>query len=295
MSTTTKIFIVLVCLFAFIFTPMTIQFVARTNNWRAIAQSYQEVAQSSQVHNRNLIALTLAEKQAMTDELEAMRATGRKQQEEMLKLRQDLDHRNVEKARLESANIDLEGKVTMLSGAVNVKTNENKVLTEGNGELRQRNDELMTRNIDLNDRNKELSAQLLIREQKLRMMEEENLAIRKENERLRESGKLATPAPRLGPVGPGATAEPVGPTATSPIRGKVTDVQGDMAQIDVGSSDGVAKGMAFVVYRGGAYLGDLRIEVADPRTAVGRLELVGKGDIKNGDSVRDRASMDAAH
>jgi len=38
-STTTKIFIVLVCLFAFLFTPMTIQFVARTHNWRKLAET----------------------------------------------------------------------------------------------------------------------------------------------------------------------------------------------------------------------------------------------------------------
>lgn len=293
MSTTTKIFIVLVCLFAFIFTPMTIQFVARTYNWRNLAQTYQDIAQSSQIHNRNLIALSLAEKQAMTDELESMRAANRQQQELILKLQGDLDQRNVEKARLDSANIDLEGKVTMLSGAVKVKTDENKVLTEANQSLREQNDTLMTRNIDLNDRNKELSAQLLIREQKLRMLEEENLAIRKENERLRETGRLAGPA-APGPVGPAPTAEPAGPAATSPIRGRVTDVQGDMAQIDVGSSDGVTKGMAFVVYRGSTYLGDLQVEVADPGTAVGRLQLAGHGDIKTGDAVRDKASFDAA-
>lgn len=294
MSTTTKIFIVLVCLFAFIFTPMTIQFVARTYNWKDLAQKYQDIALSSQVHNRNLVALTIAEKQAMQDEVEAMRGTNTKQEDQIKKLFADLDRVGIEKARLDSANIDLEGKVTMLSAAVKVKTDENKVLTEGNGDLRKRNDDLMTRNIDLNDRNKELSAQLLIREQKLRSLEEENLSIRKENERIRESGRVAA-APRVGPVGPAPSAEPAGPAATSPIRGKVTDIQGEMAQIDVGSSDGVAKGMAFVVYRGEKYLGDLRIEVADPGTAVGRVELAGAGEVKAGDSIRDKASLESTH
>lgn len=292
MSTTTKIFIVLVCLFAFLFTPMAIQFVARTHNWRKLADTYRDIAEASQVHNRNVIALTFAEKEALNDELERIRATQRKWEDENTKLKQDLAQVNAAYATLDLDKINLDTRNSLLAAAVKVKSDENQVLTEGNGKLRGSNDDLMTKNIELNDRVKELSAQLLIREQKLRMQEEENLAIRQENEHLRESGKApASSVP--GPVGPAPNVEPVGPAATSPIRGQVTDVQGNSAEIDVGAADGVKKGMVFVVMRDGKYLGDLRIEVVEPRSSVGTLELTGQGEIKKSDSVRDKASMEA--
>ncbi len=291
MSTTTKIFIVLVCVFAFVFTPMTIQFVAQTHNWKKLAETYQDIALSSQVHNRNVVALGFAEKQAMNDELEKIRADQRKLNDDNAKLRQQVAQlvTSLETLRLE--NVDLGTRNGLLAAAIDVKSNENKILTDGNDRLRKSNDDLMTKNVDLNDRVKELSAQLLIREQKLRMQEEENLQIRQEYERLRESGRVASAAP--GPVGPAPTAEAVGPAATSPIRGQIADVQGVTASVDVGAKDGVKQGMLFIVMREGKYLGDLRIEAVDPTEAVGKLEMTGQGDIKKGDSVRDKASLES--
>jgi hypothetical protein len=290
-STTTKIFIVLVCLFAFLFTPMTIQFVARTHNWRKLAETYQDIALSSQVHNRNVIALSFAEKEALNDELEKMRATQRKWEDDNTKLKQELAQLNSSYATLDLDKLNLDTRNSLLTATVKVKSDENQVLVDNNSKLRANNDDLMTKNIELNDRVKELSAELLIREQKLRMQEEENLAMRQENERLREGKPVAPNAP--GPVGPAPAVEPAGPAATSPIRGQITDVQGNSAEVDIGAADGVKKGMVFVVMREGKYLGDLRIEVVEPRTSVGTLELTGQGDIKKSDSVRDKASMEA--
>ncbi len=294
MSTTTKIFIVLVCLFAFLFTPMTIQFVARTLNWRKLAETYRDVAEAAQVHNRNVIALTFAEKEAINDEIEKMRQAQRKWEEENTSLRQELARLQAAYATLDLDRVNLDTRNSLLAAAVKVKSDENQILTDNNAKLRSRNAALIQKNVELNDRVKELSAQLLIREQKLRMQEEENLAIRQENERLRESGKVAPASGVPGPVGPVPNVEPMGPAATSPIRGQVTDVQGNSAEADVGSADGVKKGMVFVVMRDGKYLGDLRIEVVEPRSSVGSLELRGQGEIKKGDSLRDKASLEAA-
>lgn len=293
MSTTTKIFIVLVCVFAFVFTPMTIQFVAQTYNWRQLATTYADVALSSQVHNRNVMALAFAEKQALHDELEKVRADQRALEDANARLGQELAKLKAAHETLRLDKVNLDTRNSLLAAAVDVKSNENKALTDANDKLRATNDDLMTKNVDLNDRVKELSAQTLIREQKLRMLEEENLAIRGENERLREGGKGVATAGAPGPVGPAPGVEAVGPAPTSPIRGQVAEVQGVSASVDVGAADGVKQGMVFVVMRDGKYLGDLRIEVVEPRESVGKLELTGQGEIKKGDSIRDKASIEA--
>ena len=291
MSTTTKIFIVLVCLFAFLFTPMVIQFVAQTYNWKALAETYREVAVASQVHNRNLIALSAAEKQARDDELTSKQAAFDRQTAELLKLQNQLAQSEATNADLAAKNRSLATSNELLSHVVDAKTAENTVLANTNKKLQSANDELMAKNSQLNDRVKELSAQVLIREQKLRMAEEENIAIRQENERLRQIAK-APPAVGPGPVGPPPGVEPIGPAPTAPIRGQVLDVQGNSAEINVGSSDGVKKGMIFVVMREGKYLGDLRVEEVEPGNAVGTLELTGQGEIRKGDNVTDKASLE---
>lgn len=291
MSTVTKIFVVLVSLFAFVFTPMTIQFVAQTHDWKRLAETYQEAAFTSQVHNRNLIAMSLAEKQALDDELQAMQAALREAQASHATTERTLAECAAQNARLETERLGLDARVAVLENTVKVLTDQNQVLTASNNKLTEDHNVLMTRNVDLNDRVRDLSAQLLVREQKFRMLEEENLAIRQENERLRQ-GAATLAAQPVGPVGPVPGVQPVTPAAMSPIRGQIMDVQGNTAQIDVGSASGVQKGMIFVVMRDGKYLGDLRIEEMEPSSAVGKLELTGQGVIRKGDAVRDKASLE---
>ena len=49
MTPVTKIFVVLVCLFAFIFTPLAISFVARSDNWKQLAQSWADQAETEEM------------------------------------------------------------------------------------------------------------------------------------------------------------------------------------------------------------------------------------------------------
>ena len=83
---------------------------------------------------------------------------------------------------------------------------------------------------------------------------------------------------------------------TAPIRGEVISVKGNLASISVGNTDGVAPGMAFVVYRKAAdggtpqYLGLIRINRVETNEAAGLIEQ-SSSDIKPGDLVRDEMSL----
>lgn len=291
MSTTTKIFIVLQCLLVLIFTPMTIQFVARTHNWKEVAEEFRKTALSSQILARNVTALNFAEKEQRADEFRKKDDQLRALNDKITSLSQEKRDLAADKARLTQENVSLDARNTMLAAAVKVKSDENLVLTESNKDLRTRNDTLTTKNVELGDRVRELSAAQLVLNQKIRMLEEENLVARQENERLR-SLTGAPPSTAVGPVGPVPTAAAEGLAAPAPIRGKITSVEGTNALIDVGQSSGVRKGMVFVVHRGGKYLADLRIEDAQPNESVGRLELLGQGQVQAEDSVTDKASLE---
>ena len=75
-------------------------------------------------------------------------------------------------------------------------------------------------------------------------------------------------------------AIPLEPVAGTPIRGRILEVDGNLATISVGSADGVQVNMTFVIYRGSDYVGDLRIIDIEPHTA-GPEELHFMAAVKN--------------
>ena len=100
---------------------------------------------------------------------------------------------------------------------------------------------------------------------------------------------VVTPA---GVAGPDAVPL-ASPVAASPIRGHITDISGSLATISVGSADGVADGMVFVIYRGLDYVGDLKISVVEPDRSAGRV-MGAAGSPRVGDEVADEARFGLA-
>jgi len=87
--------------------------------------------------------------------------------------------------------------------------------------------------------------------------------------------ELEASAPGGTAPGRGATSAVDQPTTSAPpgVRGKVTGVGATgFAQVNIGSDSGLSAGNVLIVFRGSEYLGDLRITVAEPKTAVGKFE-----------------------
>jgi hypothetical protein len=82
----------------------------------------------------------------------------------------------------------------------------------------------------------------------------------------------------------------------SAIRGEVTEVAGNLASISVGSADGVAPGMIFLIYRRDTeagkpqYLGSVRVGKVQANESAG-LVVQSVGNIVRGDLVRDELSL----
>jgi hypothetical protein len=89
-------------------------------------------------------------------------------------------------------------------------------------------------------------------------------------------------------------------SVTAPIRGQVTRVSGSLASLSVGSSDGVAPGMTFLVYRRNAstgrpqYLGTVKVTTVNANESAGEIQQ-SDGDIQPGDAARDEASFAMRH
>lgn len=292
MTTITKVFVILVSLFAIMFTVMTVQFAARTHNWRQLAENYRQAAETAQASQRNALAIAASEAEQCRDLQNREHQKVLDAQQQISSLQQQIDALTQEKNQLALARDNWEQSARTLTAQMEIATKHNQELSEAKEQALARERQLQAQNIQLNDRVKELSANLVVLTQQLNQRVEELTAFRNENEQLRQSAGLGRAGePMTSTPTPSARAST--PTATSPIQGSVTNVQGNLATVDVGSSSGVAEGMVMVVLRDG-YVGDLEITSdITPTEAVGRIVRAEGKQVRPGDKVVDANSFES--
>ncbi|HPD31268.1 MAG TPA: hypothetical protein PLL20_14850 [Phycisphaerae bacterium] len=293
MTPVTKIFVVLVCLFAFIFTPLTIGFVAQSYHWKALATQYQENMSTMVATER----AALASAASAVSHYQAQRENDRLQMQslsnDISRLEQRIEQLINEKEACDASRASWESSAQTLSAQLKVINNHNQALIEENSRLTKSEQDLRARNLSLQDRVEELSANSVTLAQQLRQKIEELTAVRQENDELRQSLQLGKAREALT-----SAAQPPAkagiPTKVSEIRGSVTEVRLNegLASIDVGSTAGVAEGMVMAVVRDGDYICDLIItDKVDPTQSVGKIAVQGSKQIRPGDTVIDERSL----
>ena len=296
MTTVTKIFIVLVCLFAFIFTPMAIQFAGRKDDWKALAEKYEDHAETALAHERSTIATaasTIEHYKALRDQ-ERRRAETDEQR--IAELERQIEELTQNVKELERSRDSWENSAQTLSAQMEVINTHNQELVKENKRLTQSELDLQTKLIDRTDRVEELIADMVQLRRQLMQKTEELASVRKENDQLRQMTGIGRAGEALTTTLT-PSARPATPTPPTAIRGKVTAVEEakGWASINVGSASGLAEGMTMVVIRGEDYICDLIItNNVTPTEAVGRMVRVPGGkQIRPGDVLIDLDSFNA--
>lgn len=295
MSVLTKVFVVLLTLLSIALSMFVVAAFAQQENWRTSSQNWRETSLAANAKERTVTA------NAAIDQQRAL-ARHRNDVATIDAMQDDLAASNDELGRLNQSNASLENKLTVKEGQLTTTNRLSSLLQaafnreqESSTKLSRRNSELERRNVDLNNRVKELTANMAMAKSRVRALKEQIAAISED----RAAGKVAQI-----PGGPGivqAHTPSVTTTAppsamSSPIRAEVTKVNGNLASISVGSADGVAHGMMFLLYRpainGGTpqYLGTLRVTRVETNQCAGSIEQA-EGEIRPGDSARDEASF----
>jgi hypothetical protein len=293
LTTTTKIFIILVCLFAFIFTPLAIQFAARTNDWQNLATSWQQRSETDDAYARSVQSVA-------SSEIAHAMAIHTQDQDRLANARRQIDDLSQQVASLTADRDGLALDRDKAQTASELQAGTNKVLTAHFNEITKANRDLTaseldlkTRNIQLNDRVKELSAQLVVLQQQLNQRQQELAMAREENANLRNQKGMG-PGGEYPYVGSAPPVRATTPPSRGPIQGHVKSVQGNLATIDVGSSSGVKEGMTMVVTREGNWVCDLRItSQVSPNEAVGEVRSEQNRHIRPDDTVKDEVSFNA--
>ena len=294
MTTTTKIFVILVCLFSFILTPLVISYAAQKENWRRLANDSRSELNIAYAGQQSALAILTAE----ADRFAALQKQEQSRyldlQQQYVQLQRQLADLTQDRDQLARSRDDWETSACLLTAEMTIKTKHNQELTEAKESALARERDLQARNLQLADRVKELDAQVVVLTQKLRQEDEVIAVMRQENVDFRRGTGFGQAGPPLT-ASPTPTAQAAGPAAASPIRGSVTRVEGTLATIDVGSAAGVRPEMLMVVLRDGGYVCDLEItSQVTPTEAVGKIVVYNTETdkrIQPGDKIEDSESF----
>lgn len=292
MSVLTKVFVVLLTLVSIALSMLVVSAFARQEDWRASAKEWQATAAAAQAKER---AIT------QSAALEQSRAQDQHQRDlaQIQELQAKVDEQERTIAENNRALAEAQSRLTIEQANATTLVEQNKVFVsevsrerEFTAKLSKRNSDLERQNIDLGDRVKELTANITMAQAQVRALQQQLAAV---SAGRGDAGGVAVPAAiveaNIPSIQPSASAE-----ATAPIRGEVTSLKSNLAQISVGSADGVSEGMRFLIYRPGPrgsrpeYLGTLKITKVEPKQAAGQIEQ-SEGQIRVGDTVRDEASF----
>lgn len=297
MSTLTKVFVLLMVVSSIALSMLVVGAFARQQHWKQSSDDWKQAALDSATKARQVSANAQLQHQRDLDQhqRDMEQITGLKSEKLALETQISEQSRNVtdlrNKLALEQAAVVTLSDAQKLAVASSSRTEERAEM------LSKRNSELERRNVDLNDRVEELTANMAMAAMQVRALQQQIAAIEETRDSVAAGLRPATQIPG----GPGiveAGTPLVRPGVVSgvavPIRGEITDVNGNIASISVGSTDGVAAGMTFLIYRRQAgkpqYLGTLRVDRVEANQSVGTIEKSG-GDIQPGDSARDEASF----
>lgn len=292
MSTLSKVFAVLLVVLSVAFTSMTVSIVARTTNWKETAERYEQHARVADTNLRNLIAASAAELATARDNVRAHMAQitqlerqVQAQAADVATLRAEIAKVTTEKSSVEAMN---RGLLTQLQSAEAARSQ----YQAQRDSLERRNVDLERRGIDLNDRVNELTAAVTVLREEKRQYEQQLNILQRENERL--SNALQRPGSGAEFESPSGLAlqgvEAATPVSGTAVRGRITEVDGDLVTISVGRADGVKTGMKFVIHRGDEYVGDLVVSAVDPNQSAGRLTIAPRTP-SQGDTVTDARQM----
>ena len=275
MHTLTKLFVVLLVIFSIAFSMMTVQYVATSKNFKAeadsnkklwqvaqnqIRQSNTQLSQIREIHDRETRDLN----QAISDLRERLDNALTKE----VSLRATL-------ASLVAENDSYKGDLGQLSVALEGNVAERDQLNELLAKAQRQVTDLQRKTGELEEATNRLTTGI----------EQKGIQVRSLQEVLRDLQRQSESSGVPLAIGPGDYYSPAPAMPTSsPISGTVVQVQGGLAEISVGESDGVRAGMRFIVYRGDDYLGDLEIDDTDVNNAAGRL-LLTRGEVRPGDLV----------
>lgn len=287
MTTLAKIFTVLLAVFAVLFSTMAITSAVMTQNYKQLAEDEAakrktaETDKDASANEMNLVKASLSEViKQQQKKIDEMSSTVAKAQTSMSTAEN--------KSLAESQKVlSLAGQVAQLTDMFNTVNTERKQLQEQLTSTRKQLTALETDNFNTSKEKAELQLQKKLYEQQIRLLTEQNVSLEQNVEKMRAQLHAAATGTEVAKTNDGSGVVAASEPQASAIKGEITQVHDKLASLSIGSAQGVAAGMEFVVYRSGQYLGKVKVTNVQPEESAGELSQV-QGAIRSGDSVTDK-------
>lgn len=281
MSILTKICIVVLVVLILLACPVFITQATEPENWKyKYAQEVErsKLATTSAANDKVMLLSTNQQLKDVKSDLDKARQDAKR----------DLEAIRLEKGVLETKYATLESELKMLAtqlaglnASLKSEIDRSKQLSAYLVDARKtsdkRADEIIRLTSELRDRmadNQRLTAAERVRVERIYELDEQVADLQSQ---LRSAGIR----PGIKPE----TTAAVGTDAT--VTGEITIVRSNLASINIGLAHGVVKGMEMTIYRGGQFVGTIRIEDVSVRTSAGVITQKNLTPVK-GDKVTNK-------
>ena len=286
MSFTTKLFVVLLAIFSIANAAVEIAFITTTYNYKELYERGRGEVDAAKANMANAENNAFIVKAKLTASLARLEQAKAGVEAKLAAAQGNAQAKDAEIASLRAKVTGLDATVATLAQGQNNSDTERVMLGKMLADEQKKSGSQSRIIIDQTARINEQSHKIKTLGQKARFVERRNEDLRNENTDLR--GKLAALEQGTAPAAAVADAgavRGVTPAVVPQIKATVTKVQEELAEISVGSADGVRKGMVFDVYRGTQYLAQLEIQAVDAEAAAGTVTLYGDVPVQSGDQV----------
>jgi SMC interacting uncharacterized protein involved in chromosome segregation len=274
LSSLTKVFIVILVVLVLVASGIFISYIARTENYKVLYESEQTRAQIAEAGQANYM-LAADNYRTLSNTEAGLRASDdASHRAEMARL--EADKKKLELAiagtttNLGELQLKLASLETTIKGAQQVNADQAAKLDAARAEKDKALGQLNEQSAKLNS----LIAENTILEKSVDALKEMLQSAQSEIKDLQKQGEATGTTKRA------ATA----PQPAVKLDGSVTAVDRGLAQINLGSTSGVKKGMTFFVYRNADFVARLQIEEVQAGQAAGIVSDA-KRDIRQGDKV----------
>ena len=275
MSTLTKVLIVLLTVSSIFLCGIVVTYVANAENYR---QKYEDQnnsylsAKRNESNAKTQLNTTIEEKDREAEKLKAAIAS---LEEKSSKLMADLA--NVQRQRDDAIN-KVNSWVDIVKDYKATNDTQRQMMQDALAERDAKEIERIKLDKELKDTTASLMENMAIvkqlQDQSKRLLEEKTSLQNKLDQYLRQYGKvIAEPSPVTPEKGAVSLAPPV---KNIDLNGSITevDLKNLLAEISIGSADGVTEGMRFHLTRGDKFICDLVVLDVLPDKAVGWLDLL---------------------
>ena len=271
MNTLTKLFVVLLVITSILTAAAAVVFVSRVQPLQDLLTAQKLTADTMRAQAASANAALERARQQLSDNLADQVNTAKAAADQVRTLQSQLEADQTTIAQLQTEKAGRDSNVNTLTAGVSEATATMNKLMEQVTNLRTSNDTLVKRIEDYSHRNSELNAQVEALGSRQSDTEEQLESAKEDQQKLaayvkNHGGNPDEIVAENTAYGPGA------PDISGVVRDKSVINGKTWVTINVGSADGVAKGMKFYVLSGGEFLGIVTVDTVDSNDAIGMLE-----------------------